>query len=556
MLESLFIKDIGLVKSARLDFQKGLSVLSGESGSGKSTVIDALALVSGAARSRLSARVGASSGFVEAEFRFQKNDDAHATLSATLEKHGLWDERNGTADSLVLARRVEATGRTRCFIDGQTVSRAVLSEVSEHLLELCGQAEAHGLRTRHAQLLLLDRFSKTTSRRKGVEQLVKRLHEQEKQYADLCRRADEAERRKDFLEFQLLELEGINTDGAAEKRTRRDELRKSHKALSLYEDAVCELVGRKDGLIDTVCALSRRFEHAGSPLAAELDQAAELLRNVEFSARKTVEASEDQEGELSELDAELDALDALARKHRISVSELKERELHLRAELAECVDLEMKRAELLEQITTLRAEAESAARTLHQARKKAAARLEKKLSEELSEVGLKGAILKTHLGEGPLGLTGITHLDIGFSANPGTPPEPLSRVASGGELSRVLLCFRLATESASALMIFDEIDAGAGGKTADKIAASLRRASEKSQVLCATHWAQVAAVADTQFAVEKLLTETTAEIRITPVQGEARVGEVSRMLGGAGEGARRHAVELVEARRTVPEEAA
>lgn len=256
--------------------------------------------------------------------------------------------------------------------------------------------------------------------------------------------------------------------------------------------------------------------------------------------------SERDRQEAEGLREEFSALWSLAQKHRIKVDELPARRAELEGELASFSrlgdELEAARAE----VQKARTEAQDLAESLHSARKKAARVLDRKMKKELTRVGLAGAHFETHLSRGDLTATGISHLDFGFSANPGHDPEPLSRVASGGELSRVLLCFRLATESEGAMLVFDEIDAGAGGKTAEKIATSLKRAGKAGQVLCVTHWPQVAGIADHQFSVNKHIEDGAAHTSVQEVSGEARLREISRMLGGAEETAREHASGLVK----------
>ncbi len=554
MLTLLKIKNLALVSNAEIKLGPGLNVLTGESGSGKSVVLDALALVSGASRPRLRARTGCPSGLAEAEFWPQRDKSGklkNQRLVDALNDHGLLEACSDPADPIVLARRVEASGRSRCFIQGQTISRAALTAVGEELLELCGQSEAHGLRTPAAQLDALDQFGNLTNQRRAHSRLFKKMRLQEAACEKARFEASEAERRRDFLEFQIGELSACDLTSLDERRARLAELDANHKAQSTHQEVLQTLRLGNHAVLGQLNWLACRLDQVeGESAAAILEPLNAAIDQIENAAQAAVRAVNDcprSQEEREQLEEELKALDKLADKHRISVDELPARLAELEQQLEESQETEAVFQDLVRQTAELRAEAEIDAEKLHLARRKAATTLESRVKKELCRVGLDGAQLETHLSRGELGATGITHLDIGFSANPGHDAQPLSRVASGGELARVLLCFRLATESNGALLTFDEIDAGAGGKTADKIAQALLRAGKRGQVLCVTHWAQVAGIAQTHFSVSKKTEAGHAATTIAVVEGESRLEEISRMLGGAEQTARQHATQLVVA---------
>jgi DNA repair protein RecN (Recombination protein N) len=556
MLESLRIQNLALVTRADLNFGSGLTAVTGESGSGKSILLDALALVTGCARPRIRARTGCASGFVEGQFRPARNEGgklSSAELEAVLREQGLVDVAEDADEPLILARRVDASGRTRCFIQGQTVSRQVLATIGRALLELCGQSEAHNLRTPAAQLAALDRFARLCEKQRKLERTVADLRHLEARADEVQRRADEAERRRDFLEFQLAELRECDLNDLDERRKRLDSLTEATKDLESHAQLLSCLVESDGAVIPQLRFLSARMGSKGSgnmagclsDAIATLDRVVDELEELSHGSTVALSESDRDREEAEELRREFSNLWSLAQKHRVSVDELPSRQGQLERELSDSIELDADLRDLRAQLHATRAAARKEAEKLHAARKKAAALLDKRMKEELAGVGLGSAHFETHLSRGDLTSTGITHLDFGFSANPGHEPQPLSRVASGGELSRVLLCFRLATEYAGAMLVFDEIDAGAGGKTAEKIAASLRRASCSSQVLCVTHWPQVAGVADAQLAVQKHISGDSTQTDVVEVRGEQRLQELSRMLGGEEKTARQHACRLV-----------
>ncbi len=557
MLESLRIQSLALVTQAHLHFGAGLSVLTGESGSGKSILLDSLALVTGSSRSRIRPSSGAHSGFVEAEFfpaRLEDGSLASPDLRAALEAHGLLEACASTDEPLVLARRIDQSGRSRCFIQGQTVARAALARVGACLLELCGQSEAHNLRTPAAQLCALDRFARLTSDERELGRFVAKLRTQETKLEELEQRAAEAERRRDFVEFQLRELAEYDLSELEARRERLDELTESTRSLKSHEQLIDALDKGDRAVVPQLKWLSARLsssirgDHQGHLSAAisTLDSVASQLSDLVHVSSSALSDSDRDREEAAALSEEFSALWSLAQKHRITVDELCQRKIELEAELSSFGKLSDELEAAQRSVEESRAAAQLCAERLHEARKKAAQKLDRKIIKELHAVGLSGAKFETHLSRGDLGPTGITQLSFAFSANPGHEPQALSRVASGGELSRVLLCFRLATESSGAMLVFDEIDAGAGGKTAEKIATSLKRAGTAGQVLCVTHWPQVAGIAEHQYSVRKDIEAGTAQTSVRQVSGEERLQEISRMLGGTSETARQHASALVK----------
>ncbi len=557
MLHSLRIKNLALIQNAELNLGSGLTTITGESGSGKSILLDALALVTGSTRSRVRASNGCSSGFVEAEFRPDFDEQGGLVsleLKRTLEEHGLLEACCSPEEPLILARRVDASGRTRCFVQGQTVTRAVLSQIGSCLVELCGQSEAHTLRTPAAQLAALDRFAQLGPKQRSLTRLVLLLRQQESEIERLEAACAEAERRRDFVEFQLSELDDLDLEGLEARRVRLDELTAATASLTSYEELIDTLDTSDQAVIPRLRWLSARLggrlrgdpQGTISSAISTLDSAILELEELTRISSSALDDSDRDRAEAERLREEFSALWSLAQKHRVAVDELPQRRQQLHDELNQCSLRKDQLAAAQSDADTTRKMAQAAAEQLHEARCKAARLLDKRMKKELAQVGFRGASFETRLAVSELTASGVTQLDFAFSANPGHPAESLSRVASGGEMSRVLLCFRLATESAGALLVFDEIDAGAGGKTAEKIAAALKRAGAHGQVLCVTHWPQVAGVAEHQISVSKHILDGTTYTSVDTISGEERLVEISRMLGGAEETAREHACGLVQ----------
>lgn len=554
MLQSLRIQNLALIDDAQIHFGEGLTVFTGESGSGKSTVLDALALLRGAARPRIQIRKASKSGLVEAEFRLLRDKNGgilNQALCGALDEAGLLSAID-LGEPLVLARRIEATGRTRSFIQGQTVTRTVLAAVASELLDLTGQAEAHRLRTTGAQLLALDQYGGLLGARAEVDDAVQLLRDQEAELEEVTHQLSEAQSRQDFLNFQIEELSCCDLNKLDERRARLCQLEETESVSVAFQEVLSGLKFGADPLLGRLEVIARQLpndtkESGGAgDVTCDIESAIELLERACIVAEEIVSEGQSDGEERADLKKSLRAIDALAQKYRIDIEDLPRKTQALLDEKLRAEEAELRHSALMHAVTRSRAHAESLAESLHTARLGASKRLVRRLKKELQSVGLAGAVIEAHLCRGPLTQSGISHLDLGFSANPGHPPAPLARVASGGELGRVLLGFRLATDTPGSLLSFDEIDAGSGGRTAELIAAALRRASERSQILCVTHWPQVAAVADHHFSFQKLSEGSRTWVNIRAVKGEARVDELTRMLGGPEDGARGLASELVK----------
>jgi len=549
MLTYLGIHQISLVESARLDFSAGLNVLSGESGAGKSVVLDALAFVAGAQRPRCQLRAGQKSGHVEAQFSLGL--DERRLLSPLFGSLDLEAD-----DELILCRRLDANGRSRCFVQGTLVPLRTLAEIGSLLLEFSDQGDSHALKSPAAQLELLDACSGLGLEAQAFGARYERFRlltaECERQQA----RGDEAERRRDFLEFQLNELEAC---GASEFSEAERRLESSEAVLAVHDfchGLELETLGGDRSLVERLESWDRRL--ARLPLAIDsglgeaLAAAVEGLHRLGQLAARLREGHEVPRGELAELTELVEKVRDVARKHRVQPSELEARALSLRAEHCQVAAAEGVRKRLEIETSALRASLLEEAEKLHAARVHAAGALGRGAESALEGLGLPGARLELTLSRTPLGPHGTSELEVAFAGHAGSELRPLGKVASGGELGRVLLALRLATPARRPLLVLDEIDAGAGGRAAAQIGASLSLAAERGQVLCVTHWPQVACRADMHWVVTKTQNAGSARSELGAVQGEAQLNELCRMLGGEAATARAHAQALIDCRDATP----
>lgn len=544
MLSYLAIHNLALVEHARFEPRAGLNVLTGESGAGKSIVLDALAFVAGASRARCQVRAGADSGSVEAEFVFPEAE--RPSWRQLLARYDLPLE-----EDLVLSRKLDKSGKTRCFVQGRLVPRTTLAELCAHLIEFSDQGDSHALRSPAAQLRLLDAclglevFADATSRAYDGWRALTTKCEVARQVSD------EAERRRDFLEYQLGELRSAGVEDYAALQERIAEMADARGIHDACRDLKSTLGGGEQAVLSRLTDAARRLIHIPETeralLEGHLNRALDALHEL-FQESRRLEAGHDfPEREAAIIEEQLITLRDLARKHRVTPEELGARAEALELELEEARRARERHSALEEETRSARREAERLARELDERRRAGASQLEKRVLGELQALGLKNASLGLRFSETELGPQGITHLEIAYASHPGALGQPLGRIASGGELGRVLLALRLATEVRRPLLVLDEIDAGSGGEAATQIGESLKRAAELGQLLAVTHWPQVASRAAGHFAVRKTTTSAGAESSIHTLDGESRVDEIGRMLGGDATTARPHAEMLLRA---------
>lgn len=559
MLTHLTIESLAVVESASLELSPGLNVLTGETGAGKSVIVDALELLRGGVRSRARVRDGAAAASVEAEL--VPPAEVRRRLSPIFERYDLKLD-----EEIILGRRIDSSGRTRSYVQGRLVPRSVLAEVGEQLVEICGQHESHALRTASAQLEVLDRFGALEDEAARVSAAYAEYRQAEAHLAVQRSRQEELEKRRDFVSYQLDELGRVDLADLAQARARLELVRRASELRELCALSLDTLSEGEDSLSRRLAWLVRRASIVGDAGPGERDGRRDDGEDVLGPLRDALAAVEDalsaaarqaslltsrtvlEAGELEELERQVNEAERLAHKHRSSPEELVNLKLLLERELEDLVELGTELPRLERELALMAQRVERLAAELHESRRRAASALGKAAQAELEALCLSGASLEVLVERAPLGPQGISAVEFSFCPNPGQSSAPLGRIASGGELSRVLLALRVASRHAGGLSVFDEIDAGAGGHVAERIGERLRRAARSGQVLCVTHWPQVAAYASAHFLVSKHTAENTTS-RVSRLEGPSRVDELSRMLGGSLASARSHATALLAAAR-------
>ena len=563
MIETLRIENVAIVERAELEFGAGLNVLTGETGAGKSIVLGALALLAGARASGEVIREGAEEAVVEAVFRTERLPELEAELAA----RGI-----EVADhELVVRRSVARGGRSRAQVGGQLVPIATLAELFAGRLEISSQHDSQSLLRAESHGWLLDRSAGLLPQRERVAAGHARLRALDRELAALSAAAGDRERRRDLLAHQVEEIDAARLQPGEPERLRADRSRLAHAERLREEGAAAagllagdplraEDASATDLLADAARRLTalERLDPALAPLAARLRAALEELRDAASGLERYVEGAESDPARLAAAEERLHRVEQLQRKYGASEEEVLRARDEAARELAEALGAGEREAALAKlREATVRGVAEHVA-ALTAARSKAARRLARAVQASLRELGMPGAQFGVALEplaceDGfPCGPNGAEAAEFVFSANAGEPPRALRKVASGGELSRLLLALTGATRAAGAgmVLVFDEVDAGVGGRAADRVGRRLAELAGHHQVLCITHLPQIAAFAELHFRVEKRASAGRTLARLGPVEGPERVEEIARMAGGesVGEATRRHARELLASR--------
>jgi DNA repair protein RecN (Recombination protein N) len=549
MLTHLQLRDFVIVDRAELDFDPGMTALTGETGAGKSIVVDALLMIAG------------GRGGVDVVRRGAERAEVTASFTALPEAARAWlDAQTIDFDDEVIVRRVIAVdGRSRAYVNGQLLPLQQLREFADHLIEIHGQQEFQHLVKRGAQREMLDEHLAQPELAAAVADLYARYRACRSDHEALKSAAENRDARLDLLRFQVAELKAEVTSEAAieELFVEQKRLAARGRLSGAAQTALTALYDADSGsahdLLAKAAAALRTAGDADPKLAdpaALIAEASILTHEAAQTLRRYLDGLDVDAGRQEGIERRAAALEALARKHRRPVLELPAQLARTEQEIEQLEGAETSLAALERQLAALEAEYRSAAERLSQARRRAAAALGRKITELMQTLGMSGgqfAVSVEPVEE--FGPHGIDQIDFLVTANAGQPLKSLAKVASGGELSRISLAVQVAAAAqASALcMVFDEVDSGIGGGIAEIVGRQLRALGARSQVLCVTHLAQVAAQAHAQFQVVKQSDGKSTRTAVKTLNSDDRVDEIARMLGGIHitDQARAHARDMV-----------
>ncbi len=559
MLRELRIENLLLIERAELRLGEGLNAITGETGAGKTVLAHSLDLLMGGKARPQIVRPGADEAWVEGVF------DLPDGLLSEPEMEEVAERLPVGAEEIVLGRRVSASGRTAAFLAGRAASASDLKLLGGRLLAFYGQHEHRKLTISSAQMEVLDGFAgaEHLSLRETYREAHRECVELEVELAELRERDGSRERDLDLYRYELAEIEDVAPDPAeqAELSVERERLRHAEGLREAAAGALASAAGADEdggGAASALAAAESLLQGVGG-VDADLDALAERLAaiavelgDVAGELRGYLDGIEAEPGRLAAIEERLEAVDRLQRKHGGSVESVLAHAERCRVEIARLEGAETRSAEGQAALAAAEARREKLGKRLSKGRAAAAAPLRERVAEELERLAMPGASLEVELDPHPDGFTvgGRESVELRISPNPGMAPAPLRDAASGGELSRVMLALSgLGAGSGAATLVFDEIDAGVGGKTARVVGERLRDLGEGRQVLCITHLPQVASLASTHFRLEKDLSGERAAATVQHLDGEGVVEEIRRMLGGekADEAADRHARELLAA---------
>ena len=562
MLKLLKIKNIALISAVELELGPGLTLLTGETGAGKSILIDALGLLLGARASAELIRTGEDLAVVEALI---ESPEARAAV----ERHGL----PADDDEIVVRREVQISGKGRATVNGALVPVGVLRELAPFIAHIHGQHEPQGLLDPQSHLDLVDRHAGLEGEAAAMAEPFRRLRDVEGALDALRRDRREAERRREMLEYQAVEIERASLQPGEEDALRQEKRLQAnagrlaelsgeaHAALFDDEAAVLARLGQVYRKVEDLARIDPRFApylEGRAAVRAQLDDLALFLRDY----RESLSVSP---GRLDEIESRLALIDRLKRKYGATLEDVLAFGERSRAELREMGSPEEREQKLIQEREALAARYLAAAAQLSKKRRTAARDLEKKVQGELALLAMERTRFQvafspdhsaeTVTAEDTSAWTerGLETAEFLLSPNPGEDLRSLARIASGGELSRILLALKsvASLDARDKTLVFDEVDAGIGGRVAEVVGRKLRDMAGRHQVLCVTHLPQIASMADRHLVVRKHVERGRTTTQVCVLDASERVEEVARMLGGetVTDAARRHAREMVKQAR-------
>ena len=535
MLRSLHIENIAVIRRADVDFREGLSVLTGETGAGKSMVIDSINLLWGNRVTREMIRSGESRAVVSAVF-----EDLSPRIIKTLDEMGFSCE-DGT---LMVQRTVTADGKSQTRLNGQTVTQAVQKQITPMLISIHGQMDSHRLLQKGMHLELLDAYARPGELFEDYRDAYRKYRDAQKRLDETVVDESEKLRMQEMLKFQITDIDSHKLrageeEAAVRERDRLLNLEKINRQVNLAYRYLAG--GEKSDAAD----LLRRAQNALSSLGGIVEGVESLVERLAEAESEIVDVAEtvagfadhdreDPTARIDRLEGRLEQISKLKRKYGNSIEEILAYREKIAAELDRLDCSDEQRQKLEKECGELRRQAEICAEALSKCRREASLNVVAEVTDALRFLDMPKVRFEVSQKPCPLNENGGDEVEFLVATNPGEPVQPLAKIASGGELSRMMLALRsvLDDRDGAITVIFDEIDSGVSGKTSRKIGLKLHEAAARSQVLCVTHSAQIASLADVHYLITKEERDGRAETDVRELDMDARVEEIARILGG------------------------
>ncbi|MDK2835422.1 MAG: repair protein RecN [Thermosediminibacterales bacterium] len=553
MLVELSIKDFAIIDNLRIQLSEGLNILTGETGAGKSIIVDALGLILGDRATNEIIRSGKEKAVIEALFKIETDDNINILKDMGIEMDD---------EFLLLSREVSRVGRNVCRANGKQIPLTILKEIGKNLVDIQGQHEHQSLLNKEKHIDLLDMFggSEILSLRNQVYRSYKDYHDTKSLLKNISTKQMEQEQRKEFLKYQLEEIQKANLKLKEDEELEKEIifLNNAEKIFNNLVEAYNLLYDNQEGIqktvveglglaIDKLEELSKLDKDTMMHLTELLEDALYKVEDVSRNLRKYIDSIEFNPERLEEMEERLNLIKRLKKKYGQTIEEIKNYENQIMNELEDYENNIYKIEHLEKELKIQENQLTKFAMKLSIKRKELASLLEQKIKQELIDLGMKKVQFKVDFNwkEDPDGINinnkklaisgkGIDSVEFLISTNPGEPAKPLAKIASGGEMSRVMLALKriLADIDKIPTLVFDEIDTGIGGRTAQSVAQKLMLISKTHQVLCITHLPQIASMADEHFYIKKEICKNSTKVVVTKLGLDERVEELARMLGG------------------------
>lgn len=551
MLKSLLIKNYALIEEISVEFSSGLTIITGETGAGKSILIDALGLLLGERASTEMIRTGADKAIVEGIFNVKQNSRVADILRSN---------ENEITDEIIVRREVTVKGQSRCFINDSPVNVSLLKEIGDALVDLHGQHEHQSLLRPETHIDFLDDFGGYEKELEAYKISYRKLAELTSKKRELQEQEDQLKAKKSLFEFQIKEIDAVDPQLGEEEHLESELkiLENTEKINELTSGIHQILYESEHSTRDSLVKARKMLEQLGeidttlSEAAGELRSAEVIVDEISKQIQNYASRIEHNPDKLEKIRERLGALTLLKKKYGGTVDALIAYRQKIGDEFKFAENFEGEIAKLEKETETLRIDCGAKASTLTQRRKDAAKKLEKEILQSIAELGIAKAKFETSLEQKTVDANaniaavrvngkiyeathrGIDHIEFFMSTNVGEDVKPLVKVASGGEVSRIMLALKsaLAQSDKTPLLIFDEIDTGVSGRIGQSVGMSLKKLSKHHQVIAITHLPQIAGLADTHFAVEKIETNKKTSTRLRLLETEERVKEVAKLLSG------------------------
>ncbi len=544
MLQELKVSQFAIIDHLHIDFQNGLNILSGETGSGKSVLLKSLALLMGEKASADIIRTGSQQAVVEGSFDLKKRPDIKNALASI----GI----ESADDTLIVKRIIAANDKSKIYLNGSLSTLNQLREMvspmievtgnSAPLIEMTGQHDNRNLLSKSYHMDLLDQYAGHFEKRRAYESKYTQLSELKNQITDFEKQAQDKSQKLDFLKFQIQELQKLDIDPETDSVIEDDikKMKSSHKVMAFVDDCDNLLFGDSDSVSSRLKIIQKRaLELSHIPSVSEnmnrFEQAAQIIEDSFFALRKDLDSYQLDPEILEEKESRLSQIRKAQKKYGPDLNAISLAFEKMKKEIAELENSDQHLEQLKKQAALIELDLKKMAEELHKTRLKFSEKLSEAVNKELLDLNMKGVMFFIQVQKlDHLSHTGISDIEYLCQISAKDPKRPIAKVASGGELSRILLSLKKSVGQSEfpRTYLFDEVDTGVSGNTAEKVGRKLKAIAKGQQVICVTHLPQVAAYGDVHFSIQKLNTKDSVQMEVLELKAKTRIEEIARLISG------------------------